>query len=77
MAKKRFCIKCKINRNVSGTKGLCRQCALLNGFKACSKCNKLFIQKISKVRLCGTCRINNQRGWDIGAWGHPGLGKGR
>ncbi len=77
MAKKRFCTKCKINKNVSGTKGLCRECALLNGFKACSKCNKLFIQKTSGARLCGRCRINNKGGWNIGAWGQPGLGKNR
>ena len=77
MAKKIYCLKCKVNRNVSGTKGLCRECALANGFKVCSKCNKLFIQRTLGSRLCGKCRLNNQRGWNIGAWGQPGLGKNR
>ena len=77
MAKKRICSKCKINRVVSGTKGLCRGCALVNGFKACTKCNKLFIPKTSSVRICNKCRMNNQVSWNIGAWGQPGTGKHR
>lgn len=77
MAKKLYCTICKVNRNVSGTKGLCRECALRKGFKECSKCKKLFVQKTSGARLCGKCRVNNQKGWNIGAWGQPGLGKNR
>jgi len=76
MAKKLVCKKCRINKNESGTKGFCRKCAFDEGFKACSKCNKLFIQRLPRQRICLKCRVNSASGWDIGSYGGPaGLGK--
>lgn len=77
MAKKKLCLKCKAPKVVSGAKGLCKACALENGFKACKKCNKLFLYKTAREKLCSQCRFNNQKGWNIGAWGQPGTGKNR
>lgn len=76
MAKKLVCKKCRINKNESGTKGLCRKCALNEGFKSCGKCNKLFIQRLPMQRICPKCRVNSASGWGIGPYGGPaGLGK--
>ena len=76
MAKKLVCKKCRINKNESGTKGLCRKCALNEGFKACSKCNKMFIQRLPRQRICPKCRVNSASGWGIGPYGGAaGLGK--
>lgn len=76
MTKKVVCSKCRISKNVSGTKGLCRNCAIVAGYKACSRCNRLFIPRLPRQRICPKCRVNTASGWDIGAYGGPaGLGK--
>lgn len=76
MVKKLVCNKCRLNKNESGTRGLCRQCALESGFKACSKCNKLFSLGKPRQRICSKCRMNGTSGWGIGPYGGPaGLGK--
>lgn len=67
MAKKLYCTICKVNRNVSGTKGLCRTCALTKGFKSCGKCNKIFTPKRELQRNCSQCLVNSHGGWGIGA----------
>ena len=75
MAKKRYCTICKINRNMSGTKGLCRTCALTKGFKSCGKCNKVFTPKRERQRNCSNCLVNSKVGWEIGPGGPVGRGK--
>jgi hypothetical protein len=50
MAKKVVCSKCKVNKNVSGTGGFCRECATSKGFKSCSRCNKMFTPRASRQK---------------------------
>ena len=78
MTKKVVCSKCRVNKNVSGTGGFCRTCALTKGFKSCTRCNKMFIPRQPRLRLCSQCRFNSSSGWEIGPYGGPaGLGKNK